>query len=112
MWNLLSLAQLIELVPISRHPHQHNIESINQAQHKPSGRVKISIKNIKKSSTHMRPNTVVLSEMEFIAKEIISLYGTNIKTQFSHLIYIGWNCSFLTSSAIMGVKMGEMSKLG
>jgi hypothetical protein len=41
-----------------------------------------------------------------------SLYGTNIKTQFSHIIYTGWSCSFLTSAAIMGVQVREMSELG
>jgi hypothetical protein len=33
-WNLLSWVQSIELVPISGHLHQHNIEYINRAQHK------------------------------------------------------------------------------
>jgi hypothetical protein len=37
-----------------------------------------------------------------INEETNSLYGTNIKTQFSHIIYIGRSCSFLTSAAIMG----------
>jgi hypothetical protein len=50
--NLLCWAQSVELVPISRHQDQHKIGHINQAQHKPSARVKTSIKNIKKNSTH------------------------------------------------------------
>jgi hypothetical protein len=41
--------------------------------------------------------------IEVITKETNSLYGTNIKTQFSHIIYIGGSCSFLTSAAIIGV---------
>jgi hypothetical protein len=31
-------------------------------------------------------------------------YYTNIKIQFSHIIYNGLGCSFLDSAAIMGVK--------
>jgi hypothetical protein len=50
--------------------------------------------------------------IEVIAKETDYLYGTNTKTQFSHINYTGQSCSFLTSAAIMGVLMGEMSKLG
>jgi hypothetical protein len=40
------------------------------------------------------------------------MYGTNIKTYFSHIINTGESCSFLTSGAIMAVQMGEISKLG
>jgi hypothetical protein len=50
--------------------------------------------------------------IEVITKEANPLHGTNIKTQFSHIIYTGWSCSFLTSALMMGVQMGEMSKLG
>jgi hypothetical protein len=39
--------------------------------------------------------------IEVLTKEIISLYGTNIKTQFSHSVYTGWSCA-LISAAIMG----------
>jgi hypothetical protein len=45
------------------------------------------------------------------SKETNSLYSTNIETQLSHIIYTGQTC-FLTSAAIMGVQMGQMSKLG
>jgi hypothetical protein len=45
-WNLLSWGQSLELVPISGHLHQHKIRHTNQAQHKPSARVKTNIKNI------------------------------------------------------------------
>jgi hypothetical protein len=48
-WNLLSWVQLTEPAPISGHHHQHKIGYINQAQHKPSVRVKTNIKNIKKT---------------------------------------------------------------
>jgi hypothetical protein len=47
-WNLLIWAQSIELVPIFGHQHQHKIGYINQAQPKPSERVKINITNIKR----------------------------------------------------------------
>jgi hypothetical protein len=57
--NPLSWAQSIELVPISRHQHQHKMGCINQTQHKTSARVKTNIKNIKKNSTHMRPSSYV-----------------------------------------------------
>jgi hypothetical protein len=50
--------------------------------------------------------------IKVITKETNSLYGTNIKTQFSHIIYTEWRCSFLTSAVIMGAHMGVMSKLG
>jgi hypothetical protein len=36
--------------------------------------------------------------IEGIAKKKNSLYGTNIKTQFSHMIYTGRSCSFPLSS--------------
>jgi hypothetical protein len=36
--------------------------------------------------------------------------NTNIKTQLSHVISIGMSCSFLTTVAVMGVQMGEISK--
>jgi hypothetical protein len=49
--------------------------------------------------------------IEVITKEPNSLCGTNIKTQFSHVIYTGRSCSFLTSAVITGVQMGEMPKL-
>jgi hypothetical protein len=39
--NLLSWAQSIGLVPISGHLHQRKVGYTNQAQHKPSARVKI-----------------------------------------------------------------------
>jgi hypothetical protein len=50
-WNLLSWAQSIELVPVSghQHQHQHKIGYINQAQTKPSARVKTHISS---SITH------------------------------------------------------------
>jgi hypothetical protein len=57
-WNLLSLAQSIELFPISRHQHQHRIGYVNQAQHKPYARVKTNIENIKKTP-HTSPSTYV-----------------------------------------------------
>jgi hypothetical protein len=50
--------------------------------------------------------------IEVITEETNSLYGTNIKTKFSHIIYTGQNCSFLTSAAVMAVQMVEMSELG
>jgi hypothetical protein len=37
-WNILSWAQLTELVPISGHLYQHHIGYTSQAQHKPSAR--------------------------------------------------------------------------
>jgi hypothetical protein len=40
------------------------------------------------------------------------MYGANLKTQFSNTIYPGQAVVCLTSPAIMGVQMGEMSKLG
>jgi hypothetical protein len=46
-WILPMWAQSIELDPISRHQHRHKRGYINQAQHKPSARVKV-----KRSYTH------------------------------------------------------------
>jgi hypothetical protein len=43
------LGELIELVPISEHQHQDKIGYINQAQRKPSARVKTDIKVIFKT---------------------------------------------------------------
>jgi hypothetical protein len=37
--------------------------------------------------------------IEVITKETNSLYVTNIKTQFSHIIHTRGNCSFLTPAA-------------
>jgi hypothetical protein len=45
-WDLLSLAQSIQLVLISGSQHQHKIGYINQAQHKTSAKVKTNFKNI------------------------------------------------------------------
>jgi hypothetical protein len=53
-------------------------------------------------------NIKVLSEWKSPLKRPNSLYGAKIKTQFSHIIYGGRSCSFLTSAVIMW----EMSKLG
>jgi hypothetical protein len=107
--DILSWAQSIELVPISRHQHQHKIEYINQAQHKPSARVKANINNLENNSTHLRPSTYVNAlfhgyhcynqstiRIEVIYKET---NGTNMKTQFSHIIYTGCSCSFLDFAA-------------
>jgi hypothetical protein len=44
-WNVLSWAQSILLVPSSGHQHERKVGYINQAQHKPSARVKTDIKN-------------------------------------------------------------------
>jgi hypothetical protein len=50
--------------------------------------------------------------IEVITEETNSLYSTNIKTQLSLIIYTGQSCSFVSSAVIIGVQMGEMSKLG
>jgi hypothetical protein len=63
-------------------------------------------------STYVRALFQRTVRIEVITKETNSLCRTNIKTEISHLIYTGWNCNFLTSTAIMEVQMGEMSKLG
>jgi hypothetical protein len=108
-----------QLVSISGHQHQHNIGCINQAQHKPSARVKANIKNGKTLHTHeayhLCPWTIsrpLLKSECYQNRSHHSLYGTNIETQFSHIMYTGQGCSFLTSDVIMGAQMGEMSKLG
>lgn len=44
---LLSSAQFVQLVPISRHQHQHKRGYTNQPQHEPSVRVITNMKNIK-----------------------------------------------------------------
>jgi hypothetical protein len=123
-WNLLSLAQSIELLPISGHQHQHKIGYINQPQHNISARVKTIMKNIKRTahawclapmSMHYLRVSVYkingLSEYKPSLKTN-SLYNTNIKTLISRINYTGGSCNFLTSAAIMGVQMWDMSKLG
>jgi hypothetical protein len=40
--------------------------------------------------------------VKIVDKETHSLYGTNIKTKCSHVLYTGRSCSFLTSAAIIG----------
>jgi hypothetical protein len=45
-------------------------------------------------------------------KEINSLYSTNIKTQFSHIICTRQSYGFRTFAVIMGVQKGEMSTVG
>jgi hypothetical protein len=57
----------------------------------------------------IRVRTIII---EVISTETNSLYGTNIETQFSHIICTELICSFLTSAAIVGVQVREMSKLG
>jgi hypothetical protein len=49
--------------------------------------------------------------IEVITKETNSLYGTNMKTQFSYRNYTRWRCRFITSAVTIRVKMGEMSKV-
>jgi hypothetical protein len=49
--------------------------------------------------------------IEVIIIQTNSLYFANLRTQLSHVVYTGWNCSFLTSTTIMGVQIGEMSRL-
>jgi hypothetical protein len=107
-WNLLSWAQLI---PISGHLHQHKMGYTNQAQHKSSARVKTKIRIIKNLHMHEALHQITVS-IDVINRETNSLYSTNIKIQLSYLICTERSCSFLTSAAIMGVQMGEMSKLG
>jgi hypothetical protein len=54
--------------------------------------------------------TVLLEYKSSLKRRILHMVET--KTQFSRIIYTGWSCSFLLSAVIMGVQMGEMSKLG
>jgi hypothetical protein len=49
--------------------------------------------------------------MEVITEETNSLYGTNIKTQSSRIIYIGGNYSFMTSAVIMEINKSVRSIL-
>jgi hypothetical protein len=115
----------IELVPISGHQHQHNVGHINQESVNHLRDLRQLAKSLKKNSTHMKSSTYVHAlfygyccwyqstiRREVITKEKNYQYGTNIKTQFSHIIYAGRNCGFLTSAVITRVQMGEMSKLG
>jgi hypothetical protein len=53
----------------------------------------------------------VLSEQKSSLKRQIPCTVPTEKHYF-HSVYTGWSCSFLTSATIMGVQMGEMSKLG
>jgi hypothetical protein len=54
---------------------------------------------------------MAIVKSEYYQEETNSLYG-NMKTEFSHILYTVWSCSFLTYALIMGVQMGEISKLG
>jgi hypothetical protein len=57
---------------------------------------------------HQRTITI-----EIIAGEKqCSLWYQHGKNKFSHSVYTWRSCSFFTSAVIMGVQMGEMSKLG
>jgi hypothetical protein len=64
----------------------------------------------------MRPSRYihVLVNQSTVRIEVITkeTNGTNIRTQFSHIICTGCSCSFLASAAVVGVQMGEISKLG
>jgi hypothetical protein len=77
-WNQLSWAQSIELVPISWHQHQHELGYINQAQYKPSARVKTNVN--KELHTYEALHQRII-RIEVIIGEIISLNGTKIKKQ-------------------------------
>jgi hypothetical protein len=70
-WNLLSWVQPTELVPISGNQHPHKIEYINQAQHKPSVRVKTNIKNIKKLHTRKVQHLCAMCETESSLQNIV-----------------------------------------
>jgi hypothetical protein len=54
----------------------------------------------------------VLSGWKLSLKRQILCMVPTIQTQFSHPVCTGRSCSFLTSAAIIGVQMGEMSELG
>jgi hypothetical protein len=48
--------------------------------------------------------------VEIITKDTSSLYGSDIKTLIFHIISTGHSCNCLTSAAIMGVQVEEISK--
>jgi hypothetical protein len=50
--------------------------------------------------------------IEVVTKETTFLYGTNIKTQPLQIFCCGQSRSVLTSAVVIGVQIGEMSKLG
>jgi hypothetical protein len=64
------------------------------------------------NSTRMRPCTRELSWQKSWLERRHTPHGTNTTKQIFHSIYTGRSCSFLTSTAITEVQMGEMSKLG
>jgi hypothetical protein len=123
-WNLLSLGQSIDLLPISGHQHQHKMGYMNHPQHKRSARVTTNVKNIKRTAhtwglalIFMHCLTVSVYKIGGFSEykpslKTNSLYITNIKTRLSLINYTGRTYSFLTSAAITRVQMGEMSKLG
>jgi hypothetical protein len=69
---MFSVAQSIELVPISGHQHQKKIRYINQAQHKPSARVKTNINNIKKLMS-MHNFTAIVVKIRVLSEQKSSL---------------------------------------
>jgi hypothetical protein len=64
---------------------------------------------------HAVPRPLVLKSenirIEVITKQTNSLYGTTIKTKFSHIIYTGRSGNFQASPAILGVQIREKSKM-
>jgi hypothetical protein len=56
----------------------------------------------------LAPGTITI---EVATVETNSLYGTNTKKN-SYSVYTGQSCSLFTSAVILGVQMGEKSKLG
>jgi hypothetical protein len=76
-WNLLSLTQLIELVPIYGQLHQHKKGHANKAQHKPCAWVKTNIKNFKNTPQvwGLIPGTI---RTDGITREIKSLCCTHV----------------------------------
>jgi hypothetical protein len=108
--NSLTGIKYQELVPISRHLHQHMLGYTNQAQHKPPARVKTN--TLKKTPLvwGLAPDYFQSTCHHWIDK-FVSWYQHK-KTQFFHFIYTEQGSSLFTSAAIMEVQMGEITEVG
>jgi hypothetical protein len=50
--------------------------------------------------------------LQVITKETNPLYGIKIRAQFSHIVYTGQTCGFLTSAMTALVQMWEVTEPG
>jgi hypothetical protein len=108
-WNLLGSVQSAKRLSISEHLQQHKIKYTSQAQHRPSVRVKTKYTKTP-HAWGLAPEYYQNRSHHW--RDKFSVWYQHKKHKFSHSVYTGCSCSYLTSAVIMEVQVREMSRLG